>query len=161
MLLLCSQRHFKNEFRSLFCLSFLWFLQIWNLIHKPNIYFMILYSGMHPPGSFYICNKINCSKRETLLSSANSSCSVKIWWNEFHWSQLDSAPLERASTVFRSQEEADLPPASLCWRQENVRLKITRIIPTIQLNNFPKIHHLLKVEIRQYQFSEAEKQIFT
>lgn len=69
MLLICSQTHFKNEFRSLFCLSFLWLLQTWNRIHKPNIYFMILYSGMCPPGSFYICNKINSSKRNTIKSS--------------------------------------------------------------------------------------------
>lgn len=99
-------------------------------------------------------------QKETLLSPANSGCSVKIWWNELHWSQLDSAPLERESTVFKSQEEADfLPSGSLCWRQENVRLEITRIIPTIQLNNFPKKHNLLMVKMRQYQFSEAEKHI--
>lgn len=81
---------------------------------------------------------------------------MKIWWNEFYWSQLDSTPLERDRAIFRSQEEADLLLLSLCWRQEKNRLQISRIIPTINLNHFSKGCNLIMLKIRPYQFWEAE-----
>lgn len=46
---------------------------------------------------------------------------------------------------------------SLCWRQENVRLKISRIYATIKHNNVSKEYNLLTFKIKQYQFLAAGK----
>lgn len=99
-------------------------LKIWFI--QSNMYFIILYSNMLPLGYVYICNQINSSKRKTTEVKHSDKHTVVVqrgWWNEFHWSQPDSTPLEN-STVFRSQEKTDLLPLlSLHRRKEKSGLK--------------------------------------
>ena len=108
---------------------------------------------------FYICNQINSSKRKTTEVKHSDKHTVAVqwgWWNELHWSQPDSTPLEN-STVFRSQEKTDLLPLlSLHRRKEKSGLKYPGQFLSLYLMIFPK-DIIFECLTSQYQFWEARK----